>query len=413
MSRSLLNPQLHRVLGVLTSQGRHRVRRPRVGRLPTMEFLEDRALLTTVTVDVVNFAFSPSTVTIHTGDTVEWVWQTSDHSTTSVAGSAVSWDSGVKNTGFVFDQTFNQTGTFNYYCKIHGFDNGNGTAGGMSGTIDVLAPATLSSLMVMPANPSIAPNASEQFMAMGTLSDNTTEDLTSQVTWSSSNTSVATVSNASGSQGLATGVGQGTSTITASLNGLNGATQLTVIVPPPAPPPLISMTNVQFVRNKKHMVTQVTVDFSGAVNAAQADSVGTYRLAMPGKKNSFTAKNAKVIKLKSAVYNPSLNDVVLTPKKPFALTKPVQVQVEGLPPAGLQDGEGRLIDGNHDGVAGGNAVAVLRSKGVTLSAVVATSAGEAPTFQAIAALTPDVAVTSDVTSSAASAGSKHKSGPMA
>ena len=100
------------------------------------------------------------------------------------------------------------------------------------------------------------------------------------------------------------------------------------------------------------MVTQVTVDFSGAVNAAEADSVGTYRLAMPGKKGSFTAKNAKVIKLNSAAYIASLNEVTLTPKKPFALTKPVQVQVNGSPPSGLQDSEGRLIDGNHDGSGG-------------------------------------------------------------
>jgi plastocyanin len=399
------------VLGALTSRRPHRQRKPKVRRRPGLEYLENRGLLTTVTVDVINFAFSPSTVSIHVGDTVEWVWQTDDHSTTSVAGSAVSWDSGVHNTGFTFSQAFNQAGTFNYYCKIHGFDNGNGTAGGMSGTVDVLAPATLSSITVMPANPTIAPNGSEQFMAVGTMSDNSTEDLTGQVTWSSSNTSVATVSNATGSQGLATGLAQGTSTISASFDGLSGSTQLTVAVAPPPPPPLITMTNVQFVRNKRHLVTQVTIDFSGAVNAVQADSVGTYRLAMAGKKGSFTAKNSKVITLNSAVYNASNNELTLTPRKPFALKKPVQVQVNGLPPSGLEDSDGRLIDGNHDGVAGGNAVAVLRSKGVTLSAVVATPAGEAPTFQAIAALTADTQGMMDAAPSAGSAHSKHKSGP--
>jgi hypothetical protein len=65
--------------------------------------------------------------------------------------------------------------------------------------------------------------------------------------------------------------------------------------------------------------------------------------------------------------NAANNRVTLTPKKPFALTKPVQLAVNGETPSGLQDSEGRLIDGNHDGVAGGNGVAVLRPKGATLS----------------------------------------------
>ena len=155
MSRSHFGTRLYRVIGVLIRGDRRKNRRHKVCRFPMMESLEDRALLSTVTIDVVNFAFSPSAPTIHVGDTVEWVWQTNNHSTTSVAGSAVSWDSGVHNTGFTFDETFNQTGTFIYYCKIHGSDNGNGTASGMAGSITVLPAATLSSIMVMPANPSI------------------------------------------------------------------------------------------------------------------------------------------------------------------------------------------------------------------------------------------------------------------
>jgi plastocyanin len=102
-----------------------------------VEALECRALLATVTVDVINFAFNPDPVTINVGDTVHWVWQGDNHSVTSVAGSAISFDSGVHNTGFTFDETFNQAGTIVYYCKIHGVDNGNGTAGGMSSKVIV------------------------------------------------------------------------------------------------------------------------------------------------------------------------------------------------------------------------------------------------------------------------------------
>jgi plastocyanin len=119
---------------------RRRARRD--SRPAIVEALEDRALLTTVTVHVQNFDFSPDPVTIHVGDTVEWVWDTPDHSTTSVKGSAVAWDSGVLNTGATFEEPFNQAGTFVYYCKIHGFDNGNGTAGGMASKVVVLPSGT-------------------------------------------------------------------------------------------------------------------------------------------------------------------------------------------------------------------------------------------------------------------------------
>jgi hypothetical protein len=145
--------------------------------------------------------------------------------------------------------------------------------------------------------------------------------------------------------------------------------------------PLVRVTSVQVVKNKKHQVTGITVDFSAAVNATIAGNVATYRLALPGKRGSFTAKNATVIKLKSAVYTGGLDAVTLTPKKPFALTKPVQLVVDGQPPAGLQDTLGRLIDGNHDGQPGGNAVTVITAKGVMLSLVVASPTGAQPAIR--------------------------------
>jgi plastocyanin len=109
-----------------------------VRRLAIVELLEPRALLTTVNVTVENFDFNPATVTINVGDTVHWVF-TSTHSTTSVVGSIEMWDSGVLNAGATFDHTFTHAGTIVYYCTLHGHDNGNGTASGMSGTVIVQA----------------------------------------------------------------------------------------------------------------------------------------------------------------------------------------------------------------------------------------------------------------------------------
>jgi Bacterial Ig-like domain/Calx-beta domain len=133
-------------------------------------------------------------------------------------------------------------------------------------------------------------------------------------------------------------------------------------------PPLVTVMTVRDVVKKKK-VTEIIVTFSGAVNSAEAHSASFYRLATPGKKGSYTAKNAKVLRLKSATYADATHTVVLVPKKPFALTKPVQLLINGLAPAGLEDSVGRLIDGNHDGKAGGNATAILSRGGVKLSAV--------------------------------------------
>ena len=152
---------------------------------------------------------------------------------------------------------------------------------------------------------------------------------------------------------------------------------LTVTASTTPPPPLVTMTTVRPVTNKKHLVTQIMVSFSGAVNAGEADSLATYRVATAGKKGSFTAKNAQVIKLKSAVYNAASDSVTLTPKKAFALTKPVQLLVDGEPPSGLEDSLGRLIDGDHNGTAGGNAVALITRGGATISAVVSTHSDKA------------------------------------
>ncbi len=83
---------------------------------------------------------------------------------------------------------------------------------------------TLQTLVITPANPSIVAGSSQPFTATGTYSDGTTQNLTSQVTWTSSNSSVATI-NASG---IASGLAGGTSSIKAALSSVSGSTTLTV-----------------------------------------------------------------------------------------------------------------------------------------------------------------------------------------
>lgn len=69
-----------------------------------------------------------------------------------------------------------------------------------------------------------------QLIATGNFSDGTRQDLTSQVTWSSSSTNVATVSNIRGSNGLLTPVSVGTTNITVTLGSTSSAAVIQTII---------------------------------------------------------------------------------------------------------------------------------------------------------------------------------------
>ena len=83
-----------------------------------------------------NLVFSPSSVTIHPGDTVRWTWGGNFHSSTSGIPGAPNgiWDSGIRTQGATFSHTFNSTGTFPYYCTPHG------GCCGMVATVNVVSP---------------------------------------------------------------------------------------------------------------------------------------------------------------------------------------------------------------------------------------------------------------------------------
>jgi hypothetical protein len=143
------------------------------------------------------------------------------------------------------------------------------------------------------------------------------------------------------------------------------ATTKIVLLPP------VIVTKVHDNTNKQHQVTEILVTFSGPVNMAEADSTATYHLATPGTGGSYTAKNAGIIKLSSAVYKSATETVALTPVKPFTLTKPVQLIIYGTGTHGLKDTYGRYIDGADNGAAGSNAVVILSSGGAKIEALTA------------------------------------------
>ncbi len=97
--------------------------------------LNSKAATVQVQVGAGGLKFTPRTVTIQAGDTVQWIWAASGHSSTSgTPGNPDGmWDSGVQNSGFVFNQIFSTPGTFAYYCSVHGI------CCGMIGSVTVTA----------------------------------------------------------------------------------------------------------------------------------------------------------------------------------------------------------------------------------------------------------------------------------
>ncbi|MFO0600509.1 MAG: Ig-like domain-containing protein [Myxococcaceae bacterium] len=99
------------------------------------------------------------------------------------------------------------------------------TQAGVSGSVPVTVnrPA-LQSLAVTPVNPHVQRGSTLAFTATATYVDSTTEDVTSLVTWGTSDASLATIS----ALGVARGLLEGTVTISAQWNSQNASTSLTV-----------------------------------------------------------------------------------------------------------------------------------------------------------------------------------------
>jgi len=83
--------------------------------------------------------FSPADITVNLGQTVTWTWADEvvahnivpdDGGTPSASGTLVTGPN-------VYQYTFNQLGTFRYYCQAHGGPGGSG----MSGSVTVVAVA--------------------------------------------------------------------------------------------------------------------------------------------------------------------------------------------------------------------------------------------------------------------------------
>jgi len=236
-----------------------------------------------------SIAVTPANTSLPTGETEQFTAiGTLSNNTTENLTSQVTWSS--SDTTWA---TINSTGLASAVSPgpvtiSAAFDGITGSTG-----LTVTA-AVLQSIAVTPANTSLLPGNTEQFTATGTLSNNTTENLTSQVTWASSDTTWATIN----STGLATAVSPGPVTISAAFGGITGSTGLTVVTPTPAPTPTLTVVigeqpllerklNKKGKPTGKAVLSGFTVDFGVPLNAADASNAANYEL------DTVTTKHVK------------------------------------------------------------------------------------------------------------------------
>jgi len=180
-------------------------------------------VLTVASANLVSIAVTPSAPSIALGTTQQFTatGTYSDGSTQNLTSTA-AWSSDTVSTA-----TINTAGLANSVGT--GTATISATLGSVTGsTLLTVTPATLVSIAITPPLPSIAAGTTQQFAATGTFTDGSTQDLTQSAYWSSSAAIVATISDASGSQGLATALTAGTTTISVTSGTVNATATLTV-----------------------------------------------------------------------------------------------------------------------------------------------------------------------------------------
>lgn len=147
-------------------------------------------------------------------------------------------------------------------CQVN---NGVGMVG-TSAVVDIeIVCPSLSSLSLSPNNFSIGVGATRQMQAMGALSNGAQIDLTGEVSWSSSDSSVTIDSS-----GLASGASIGSSILSGSLIGLNAGTTATVFSS------VSSAQNIAWSESSPHNQVTVNAAWTPAVGGNISEQVITY-----------------------------------------------------------------------------------------------------------------------------------------
>jgi len=154
-----------------------------------------------------------------------------------------------------------------------------GGSGSSSGSSTPTTPSpTLSGVSISAPSSAAKPGESAQFTAVATFSNGTTQTVTNQAGWQSTNTSVATVSTT----GFVTAVTAGEADIRATYQSVTGTAHMTVSAPaPPSPPPPSTFSVCGTVKEDSGSapVPSAAVSVKDTNFSSSSDSTGHYCVA--------------------------------------------------------------------------------------------------------------------------------------
>jgi uncharacterized protein YjdB len=270
---------------------------------------------------------------------------------------------------------------------------------------------SLNSISITPLNPSIAVNATEQFTATGNYSDGSTANLSSSVTWASSNQADATMNGT----GVATGMAAGSTAITASVSGVTGSTTLTVtaaavtvtsIAVSPSSPSIATGATQQFTANATYSngttgaLTSGVTWTSSNTTAATVSSTGLATGIAAGATtikataDGFTATatltvTAAAVTVTSIAVSPSSPSITAGATQQFTATATYSNGTTGALASGVTWTSSNTTaatvssTGLATGVAAGTTTIKAAADGFTATAMLTVTAATAPTLTAI------------------------------
>jgi PKD repeat protein len=142
---------------------------------------------------------------------------------------------------------------------------------------------TLLSIGVTPETASIEIGSTQQYTVIGTYSDSTMADITNDVAWTSSDTSVATINES----GLATAKAKGTTNITATQDGVT-SNAAALDVTPATTTDTVTITKANYNSRKGELQVEATSSEGGGT--AVLTLVGYGEMTYNSKKNKYSAK---------------------------------------------------------------------------------------------------------------------------
>jgi len=249
--------------------------------------------LTVSTATLVSIAITPASTVLAPGSSLTYqaVGTYSDASKQYLSNATwTSSDTNVITINAAGVATPSSAGSANITAKYQGVTSNIGAV--------VVEQSPLVSIAVSPSTATVPVGVSIPFTATGTFQDTSTQNLTTNVTWAAGQSAVGTISNAPGSQGVATGVAPGQTSITAvfatvvgnaTLNVTNATIVSIAVTPNPASAP--AGTPVNFTA-KGTFSDQSVVDLSIQVTwsssnttVATINNAGQANTASPGTTN--------------------------------------------------------------------------------------------------------------------------------